>query len=215
VVGAHGNDDSGSLSGSAYVYKDAGAGVWNEDTKLTAFDGATGDRFGFSVAVAGGLVAVGSYADDDKGGASGSVYVYDGSGAVWVLDAKLVASDGTNGDLFGFDVALDGSRLVAGAYGDDDSGSISGSAYVFDRSGTWSQEAKLLASDGAGGDQFGQAVAVCGDVALVGAYADSVNGHWSGSAYVFEPRQGGPVVPEPAGVGLIGMALFALRRRRS
>jgi len=47
------------------------------------------------------------------------------------------------------------------------------------------QVAKLLASDGAEGDQFGNSVSVNGDVALIGAYKDDDNGSDSGSAFVF------------------------------
>ena len=97
--------------------------------------------------------------------------------------SKLVASDGADNDNFGYSVALSGDYALVGAPNDDDSGSSSGSAYVFLRSGTsWSQQAKLAASDGAASDFFGWSVALSGEYALVGAYGD---GSESGSAYVF------------------------------
>ncbi len=71
--------------------------------------------------------------------------------------AKLTASDGAADDYFGFSVAIsgDGSTAVIGARDDDDRGSISGSAYVFTRSGSsWTQQAKLTASDGAADSTF-------------------------------------------------------------
>ncbi|MGI9255302.1 MAG: FG-GAP repeat protein, partial [Salinispira sp.] len=65
-------------------------------------------------------------------------------------------------------------------------GTQSGSAYIFTRSGsTWTQQAKLLASDGDGGDYFGCSVAMDGNTTIVGAYGDNDNGTWSGSAYIF------------------------------
>jgi len=84
--------------------------------------------------------------------------------------AKLLASDGTGGDLFGRAVALSGDTAVIGAAGDDDHGTTSGSAYVFVKTGdTWALQQKLTASDGAEGDRFGDSVAVEGDLVFVGA----------------------------------------------
>ena len=61
--------------------------------------------------------------------------------------------------------------------GDDDNGTSSGSAYVFTRTGTtWTEQAKLTASDGAADDYFGSSVAIAGDTIVVGAYADDDNG---------------------------------------
>ena len=74
-------------------------------------------------------------------------------------------------DFFGFSVSLSGDRALIGAYRDDDGGDRTGSAYVFVRSGTtWSQEAKLTASDAQPVDLFGRAVSLSGDRALVGSY---------------------------------------------
>ena len=83
-------------------------------------------------------------------------------------------------------VAIAGDTIVVGAYWDDDNGTNSGSAYVFTRTGTtWTEQAKLTASDGAADDQFGISVAIAGDTIVVGAYWDDDNGSDSGSAYVF------------------------------
>ncbi|MCZ6661914.1 MAG: FG-GAP repeat protein, partial [Actinobacteria bacterium] len=83
--------------------------------------------------------------------------------------AKLTASDGATFDLFGVSVAIFGATVVVGATLDDDAGEGSGSAYVFVRSGTtWSEEAKLTASDAAQGDHFGLRVAISGDTVVVG-----------------------------------------------
>ncbi|CAK0870067.1 unnamed protein product [Prorocentrum cordatum] len=132
VVGAYYDDDQGSNSGSVHVF-DGTTGA--RLLKLVASDGAEGDRFGLSVAVSsdGARVVVGAYYDDDQGTRSGSVYVFDGTTGERLL--KLVASDGAEGDLFGRSVAAssDGARVVVGASeADNDDGSESGSAYVFD-----------------------------------------------------------------------------------
>ena len=109
-----------------------------------------------------------------------------GGGVEFRQRAKLTATDGAAGDLFGGSVSIDGDTMVIGAYKDDDKGLNSGSAYVFTRDTTggitsgWTQVAKLTAADGAAGDQFGGSVAINSDTMVIGAWRDN-----SGSAYVF------------------------------
>jgi hypothetical protein len=183
VVGAHANDDDGDASGSAYVFRNAGA-TWTEEVKLTAFDAAANDQFGVSVAVVGNVAVVGAFGDDES---SGSAYVFRNTGVTWTEEAKLTSSDGSAHDLFGLSVAASGDVVVIGASGDSDAGVSSGSAYVFRTSGTaWTEEAKLTAFDAAAVDWFGISVAVSGDVIVVGADLDDDNGDASGSAYVFD-----------------------------
>ena len=187
VIGADGNDDEGSDSGSAYVFTRSGA-VWSEQAKLTASDSATGDFFGWSVAISGDTALIGAHWDDEGSIIdSGSAYVFTHSGGVWSEQDKLTASDSAAGDNFGTSVAVHGDTAVIGMDGDDDGGS----AYVFTRTGEgWSQQAKLTASDPAVGDSFGISVAVHGDTAVIGAWGDDDGGSGSGSAYVFT-RTGG------------------------
>jgi len=185
LVGAIGDDDKGFNAGSAYVFVRSGT-TWTQQAKLTASDGAAGDVFGFSVSVSGDTALVGAHFDNDKGSASGSAYVFVRSGTTWTQQAKLTASDGAAGDVFGFSVSISGDTALVGAPGDDDKGFNAGSAYVFVRSGTtWTEQAKLTASDGAAGDLFGSFVSVSGDTALVGARGDDDKGSASGSAYVY------------------------------
>jgi len=186
VVGATGDDDNGSASGSAYVFKRTGTS-WQQEAKLLPSDGAAGDRFGWSISISGDYAVVGADRDDDNGTNSGSAYVFKRTGTSWAQEAKLLASDGQGGDFFGFAVSISGDYAVVGAIIDDDNGFESGSAYLFKRTGTsWAQEAKLLPSDGAAGDLFGFAVSISGDYAVVGAEIDGDNGFHAGSAYVFK-----------------------------
>ena len=190
VVGAWWDSDNGPKSGSAYVFVRSG-GSWTEQAKLTASDGAAGDRFGYSVAISGDTAVVGAYIDDEKGIDSGSAYVFVRSGGIWTEQAKITASDGAAGDQFGLAVAVSGDITIVGALTDGDNGPNSGSAYVFLRSGgSWIEQTKITARDGAAGDQLGVSVALSGDTALVGASHDADNGADSGSAYVFV-RSGG------------------------
>jgi hypothetical protein len=185
LIGSETNDN-GAVSGSVYVFTRTGT-TWTEQQKLLASDGAAIDWFGFSIALDGDTALFAASQDDDNGANSGSAYVFTRTGTTWTEQAKLVASDGAQGDLFsGYAVSLDGDTAVIGAYQDDDNGANSGSAYVFTRTGTtWTQQAKLVASDGAAGDWFGIAVALSGNTAFIGACCDDDNGVDSGSAYVF------------------------------
>jgi len=186
IVGAYHDDDDGESSGSAYIFERSGSG-WVEQAKLTASDGTAGDWFGYSVAISGDYAIVGAFFDDAKGSSSGSAYIFERSSSGWVEQAKLTASDGYQSDYFGRSVAINGDYAIVGAYYDDDNGSCSGSAYIFERSGSgWVEQAKLTASDGYNYDYFGYSVALSGNYAIFGAYGDDDDGSYSGSAYVFE-----------------------------
>jgi uncharacterized protein (TIGR03437 family) len=161
--------------------------TWTQQAKLIASDGAAGDQFGSSVAVSGANALVGASASASNQGAA---YVFSSSGSTWTQQAKLTASDAAAGDEFGASVSLSGSTAVAGAAGK--SASL-GAAYVFINSGTsWTQQAKLTASDGVSGDKFGFSVAVDGDTVLAGApvknckfFCGTSGAIGSGGAYVF------------------------------
>lgn len=185
LVGASYDDDRGADSGAVYAFARSGS-VWAQQAKLTAADGAAGDRFGNAQSLGSGLAVVGANGDDDRGANSGSVYVYARSGSIWSQQQKLTAADGAAGDLLGISISLSGETLLAGAHANDDHGTDSGSAYAFARSGTtWTQQAKLTAFDGSTNDEFGRSVSLSGDLALVGAIHDQVNAYQSGSAYLF------------------------------
>ena len=133
VVGADDDDDNGNSSGSAYVFVKPGGG-WtdmNETAKLTASDGAEDDQFGCSVSVSGDTIAVGAIYNDDHG----SAYVFITPDGGWAttdsFNAKLTASDAWAMDWFGCSVAVSGDTAVVGAFGDDDNGFYSGSAYFY------------------------------------------------------------------------------------
>jgi len=184
LVGAPQNDDNGNNSGSAYVFTRSGT-TWTQQAKLTASDGAAGDRFSdYAVDLEGDTAIIGACYNDDNGTDSGSAYVFTRTGTTWTQQTKLLATDASAGDNFGCFVSLYGDTALIGACAFDFSNP--GSAYVFTRTGTtWTQQAKLTASDGAAGDWFGTCVSLSGDTALIGAVLDNDHGHWSGSAYVF------------------------------
>jgi len=221
AMGARGDDDKGSATGSAYIFTRDDAGSltagWTQRAKLLASDGAAYDWFGVSVAIDGDTMVVGAYGDDNKGFLKGSAYIFTRNvagnlTAGWTQRAKLLATDGAAHDIyFGYSVAISGDTVAVGVYSDDDKGyrpADIGSAYIYMRNvagnltAGWTQRAKLLASEGAGGDRFGWSVAISGDTVAVGAFSDYDNGFSSGSAYVFAslPPPPPPSPPPPSPV---------------
>jgi uncharacterized repeat protein (TIGR02543 family) len=249
IVGARSDDDNGSNSGSAYIFRRTGTNSWDAGTKITASDGAADDRFGASVSISGDYAIVGARGDDDNGSNSGSAYIFRRTGTnSWDAGTKIIPSDGSASefDYFGSSVSISGDYAIVGAYGDasgsgsayifqrtgptgtnswdagtnitpwfvsigsefgssvsisgdyaivgaqndDDNGTDSGSAYIFQRTGptginSWDAGTKITASDGAPDDRFGVSVSISGDYAIVGAWDDDDNGSFSGSAYIF------------------------------
>ena len=161
-------------------------GGWIETQKLLASDGGPNDNFATLVDLSGDTALFSAPLDDANGTDSGSAYIFTKTDNNWTQQAKLLASDETAGDEFGFSIALDGNTALIGAIFDDDNGIDSGSAYVFVRTGTtWTQQVKLLPLDGGAGDHFGYRLDLQGDTAIIGANWDSDLGNKSGSAYVF------------------------------
>ncbi|HVP13555.1 MAG TPA: hypothetical protein VMV94_20440, partial [Phycisphaerae bacterium] len=186
VGSLYGRNETGLGTGAVYVYIRSG-GVWTQQAKLTPGDPADYMYFGSSVALDGDTLIVGASIANGATTQSGAAYVFTRSGTTWTQQAKLIASDGAQYDYFGNSVAVDGDTTVIGAYMANVAGAHSGAAYVFARSGTtWSQQAKLVPSDAAGGDRFGNSVALSGDTAIVGAYMQVGPGSaWGGAAYAF------------------------------
>jgi WD40 repeat protein len=163
-------------------------GPFSVERKITASDAATDDQFGRSVAISGNNVIVGAWqVYASNGGKSGAAYVYDISKSREVL--KLTASDAEVDDAFGHSVGVSGNRVIVGASLNDDDGTNSGSAYLFDLT-TGMELFKLNASDAEENDQFGNAVAIGEDRAIVGAAWRDETGVDSGAAYVFDIATG-------------------------
>ncbi|HWN67078.1 MAG TPA: cadherin-like beta sandwich domain-containing protein, partial [Haliangium sp.] len=218
-VGGDQTSEAAPQSGAVYVFRRVGA-AWMQDAYLKASNTDPDDRFGTSVALAGDRLVVGAPHEDSTGMAagpgndgapqSGAVYVFRRSGATWVQEAYLKASNAGAYDYFGRSVSLSGDVLAVGAPLEDsaatgvggnqasEAAQQSGAVYVFRRSGAaWMQEAYVKASNTGAGDEFGDSVALDGDVLAVGAYAEDsastgVNGNqqnesasFSGAVYVF------------------------------
>ena len=166
------------------------------------------DQFGVSSSASadGSAIVVGSLGDGSAGEQSGAAYVFTKSMSSWTEAGKLTASDAAAGDRFGHSVSMsaDGNTIVVGAYGDDDNGSDSGSAYIFTKPSTgWatmSSAVKLTASDGAAGDRFGSSASISADgsTITIGAHGSDSGGGDAGAAYVFTRPSGGWVTTSAA-----------------
>ncbi len=189
------DDDSAPLKvGMAYVFEKSGA-TWTETAQLTASDQQADDEFGYSVAISknGSTIIVGAHNEDTGGTNAGSAYVFQKSGATWSEQAKIQGSDTTTHDSFGsvVDISSDGNTAAISADAHDGGAANTGAVYVFTRSGaTWTQHSKLLASDKAADDDFGEGMSMNdnGDVLVAGSpKEDTTAGTTSnaGSSYVF------------------------------
>lgn len=165
-----------------------------EQSKFIPADAVDFDYFAVSVGLSGTTAVGHSPNDSDQGTSSGSLYVFDARTGLQ-LD-KLVPSDAATNDgvatggLSPYTIAIDGSTIVVGAVGDDDSGPDSGSAYLFN-STTGAQLHKLQPTDGAAGLEFGHSVDISGNRAIVGVSPEFLGANDSpGAAYVFDTTTG-------------------------
>ena len=226
TINGNQNDNSATGAGAVYVFQRSGT-TWSQTAYLKPSNAQAADNFGQNVSVSddGLTVAVASPREDsgatgingnsfdNSRSDAGAAYVFVNSGGVWSQEAYVKASNTEAGDSFGTDLSLDGSGdlLVVSATGEDgnsnglggnqfdNSASGSGAVYVFRRSGVWSQEVYIKASNTDAGDEFGANVAVSqdGSTIAVAAWAEDsnatgINGNQtdnsntsSGAVYVF------------------------------
>ncbi|MEZ4334084.1 MAG: SUMF1/EgtB/PvdO family nonheme iron enzyme [Myxococcota bacterium] len=191
IVLAPGDDESTLGIGAAYVFVHDGA-RWTQQQKLLPSEGS----FGESVAISGDTAVIGSAFAN---GNTGAAYVFSRDGGIWTEQQRLVDLDGVSGDSFGWSVAISGDTVVVGspfAVGLPVSPFQTGAAFVFTRSGgLWTEQARLVAplgfSNQPGHDtEFGFAVSVSGDTALIGAPRRFTGKFWNGAAYVFVRNAG-------------------------
>jgi trimeric autotransporter adhesin len=226
TVGGNQMNESSDNSGAVYVFVRSPMGVWTQQAYIKASNNDANDYFGAAVAISGDTLAIGAPFEDgnsvgvggDQGNNStvdsGAVYVYFRSGTTWQQQAYIKASNTDQYDHFGMNIALLGDTLAVGTT-DEDSNTTginpqsnemafeAGAAYVFTRTGTtWAQQAFIKASNAAGDDQFGAAVALGTDILVVGARNEDggtvgIGGNQSdnsvidsGAAYVFVRSNG-------------------------
>ncbi len=183
AVGAIKDDDGAASSGSVYIFNLADGSL---NRKINASDPGVADQFGFSVAIDNGILAVGSNQDNIGNNDNGSAYLIDIATGNELF--KLTASDTAREDQFGWSIDIDDGVVVVGSHQDDDLGSLSGSAYLFDAA-TGTQIAKMLPSNGGPSEYFGSSVAIDNGIAVGGSILFG-----PGSVHVFSV----PTPPCPA-----------------
>ncbi len=184
AVGTPDHPAGGVDAGTVHVYR-RGNGTWPQQQRYVG--SAPGTALGWSVSlaeVAGAFHLVAGARPADR------IHWVQGSGTTWPALSPLSPPDGATGTFFGESVAWDGATLVAGALVDPEAGPSAGAAYRFDTTApTWTWE-KLLPTHAGHNEEFGDALAIDGDLAVVGAPEDDDLTHEGGAAYVLQ-RTGG------------------------
>ncbi len=197
-------DDSVEEAGAAYVFVREDD-TWNQQAYLKPDNTGYHDFFAQSVAISGDTIVVGARREDGEYEDSGAAYVFTREEGNWSQQDYLKASNADEGDLFGYSVAISEDSIVVGApYENDEGVHYGGAGYVFVRDGsTWSEQARIIASNGDPGDFFGISVDISGDNIVIGAQGEDsnamdVNGdednddaNFAGAAYVFIWDEGG------------------------
>lgn len=197
VVGAIGDDNEGSSSGSVFIFQQNQGGLlsWGQVKRITAADAEAYNNFGNSVDIDGDTVVVGAPAAPFQTTETGVVYIFErdlGGSDNWGQAARIIPPAGNKGDNFGAAVAIDGDLVLVSSSGADDvdpgnSYCDSGKAFLYSRdqggTGAWGLVATLTGSDVACGHIFGWDVALQAGLAVVGTY--------NKGAYLFEAGTGG------------------------
>lgn len=198
VVGAYQDDAGASNAGSAYVYDVSSMTPATPIFVLNNPSPASGDFFGFSVAVSGKYVVVGVYNDDTGASNAGLAYVYDISSKTPTTPiATLTNPSPAVNDLFGYSVAASGNIVIVGAYLDDEGATDAGSAYVYDLSSATPSIAIATLNNPSpnAGDNFATSVAAAGNFVVAGAIRDDPGATDAGSAYVYDLNSKTPTTP--------------------
>lgn len=188
-----------NVRGVGYIFEQSitNCNEWIESRQITS--NTTGNEgFGiFSADIDGDIIAASNISFTLTSGKGVQIFSRNQGGSNnWGRVRTVVSSDFSSADGFGWDLKISGDNLVVGAFLNDDAGTSSGSAYIFNRNqgGTnnWGQVRKIVASDAVANDQFGSSVAINNDNVIVGSQSDdNANGNAAGGAYIFNRNQGG------------------------
>lgn len=198
VISAIGDHEKGVFSGAAYIYHfNYSSNLWEFDTKLTASDGATGHRFGQTVAINEGLILVGTHLADGNASKSGAAYVFEKINDTWTETQKIWAKNGKTNDYFAHKIhILDANTLAIGAYNADGQEERSGVVYVFTKDTQWAENSVLSASDGKSSDLFGFSLtsgasegSLIDDILFIGAPGTNNDNGQTGSVFLFHKSE--------------------------
>ena len=190
IIGAPNNRGRGA----AYIFERA-AGAWKQKRnavfwQMIGRDTKEGDEFGYSVSISGETAVIGARNGQIGEDSYGAAYIFQRAKPFWSQQTKLTASDGQISDQFGKTVSISGDTVISGSPSHTAGGPSSGAAYIFKREETgWIQQVKLFDTKTASEDQFGTAVDISKNLAIVGARQDDDAGRNSGAAYIFGRRK--------------------------
>ena len=196
------SNNSRYRSGACYIFSRNATNMWSQEAYIKGDRLASSNNFGSDLALSanGDQLVVGSPRDGFGGPNSGSSYVFNRTGTLWMQTAYLKASNADAFDSFGYAVSMssDGSYIVVGANQEysgvsnnetDNSTPNAGAAFIFYKAsdGSWSQQAYLKASQPKAQDNFGCSVALSSDgkICVVGANGEDSVAQDSGSSFVF------------------------------
>jgi hypothetical protein len=187
VVSAPAKDSTFNNTGAAYIFTRTN-NVWSQRLKLQNPDPAVDSGFS-GVAISSDTILGAAPGEITLAGPrAGAAWAFVRNGNSWTLQSRLDAGDGGGADYFAASVAIRGDTAMVGMPNDDTpAGRDTGAAYVFARTGTfWNFQARLNQNAATTGDQFGFAVALSEDAALIGSpEALRPTGAFEGSAYIF------------------------------
>ena len=172
-------------AGSVYIFHRNGE-TWTQTAKITPQIGLP-ESFGASISLQGDRLLIGEYADSDISGImAGVAYIYQRTGTNWIETARLLPADLALWDYFGTAVTLHDNYAMIGAPFEDGHGTSSGVVYVFqENGGSWTEVAKLTASDASQNSLFGNCIDLSDNYAIIASVRSN---NEQGAAYIFEKR---------------------------
>jgi hypothetical protein len=171
----------GADQGYAFVYDFSNPSSIQQIATLRASDHSPGDEYGDGVAISGHYVFVTAWGDSQDRGA---VYMYDVADPQHITERKITAFDAAPENDFGFSLAVDGNRLIVGAPKFSSAATQTAAAYIVDFSDpNHIQQHKIVSATNA---DYGEAVALSGNYAIVGQSSDSTAFPFAGSAHLYD-----------------------------
>ncbi len=222
VVGAPFEDVNGVTdAGRAYLFQNVG-GTWSYAGVVEELTTYAGSRFGHSVDLVGGAMAVGAISSDFFGPSAGAVYLYRHQSGQWIFEDRVGPSPIEPGGFFGTSVAISNGLCAVGAVYDSNLAFQEGAAYVFARqpNTTWIEDVKLVPPTLFAQSFYGIAVDLVGSRMVVGAEGIADGASNSGTAYGYfrsAPGLWSPAYqlhpPTPVANGTYGRAVTITHER--
>jgi hypothetical protein len=214
IVGANQEADAGgSLSGKAYIFDVTTGALLRTLNNPNVYGTSAGDQFGWSVAISGSYVIVGTREEDDAGGSeSGKAYIFDVTTGALLYTLNNPNAYGTSaGDLFGESVAISGDYIIVGANNEDDAGGTqSGKAYIYDMNVINSITTNLTAENYIGISDASYSDGATATIQIVGSVDDAQSGLTPGQSYYVQVDGTLAVTPSTPSV-FAGVALSATK----